>query len=158
VQVPLNYQFQQACIIFLHQRSGYINISNKRKFMNKEKLSQLYSLALVAFIIWFAVSKIRSCNKNSTPKNPIQETTQPIQSSEPIRKEQAVEAPKPKEKPKLCDCQNEYYHKMAYEALGTVSTPHSQEFLDDCFLIYSLEKVTFANCGLTDYDPNFKAQ
>jgi hypothetical protein len=125
--------------------------------MNKEKMSQFYSILLVAFIIWFLVSKIQRCNQGYTPKNPIQETTQPIQSNEPNTTKETSEAPKPKEKPKLCDCQNEYYHKLAYEALGTVETPHSQEFLDDCFLIYSLEKVTFANCGLTDYDPNFKA-
>ena len=126
--------------------------------MNKEKMSQLYSVLLVGFIIWFAASKIKSCNKVDTPKNPAIETAQPNQPGESNASNLNSETAKPKEKPKLCDCQNEYYHKLAYEALGTVSTPHSQEFLDDCFLIYSLEKVTFANCGLTDYDPSFKAK
>ena len=60
------------------------------------------------------------------------------------------------EKPKLCDCQN-YWFKDVEDALNYGKTEPS-DFVKECEKFYTVEELTNANCGLTKYDPNFKAK
>ena len=60
------------------------------------------------------------------------------------------------EKPKLCDCQN-YWWKDVEDAMNFVKTEPS-DFVKECENFYTVEELTNANCGLTKYDPNFKAK
>ena len=59
------------------------------------------------------------------------------------------------EKPKLCDCQN-YWWKDVEDAMNYGRTEPS-DFVKECGKFYTVEELTNANCGLTKYDPNFKA-
>jgi hypothetical protein len=60
------------------------------------------------------------------------------------------------EKPKLCDCQN-YWWKDVEDAMYYGKTEPS-DFVNECGEFYTVEEMTNANCGLTKYDPNFKAK
>ena len=60
------------------------------------------------------------------------------------------------EKPKLCDCQN-FWWKDVEDAMNYGKTEPS-DFVNECGEFYTVEEMTYANCGLTKYDPNFKAK
>jgi hypothetical protein len=60
------------------------------------------------------------------------------------------------DKPKLCDCQN-YWWKDIEDAMYYGKTEPS-DFVNECGKFYTVEEITNANCGLTKYDPNFKAK
>ena len=60
------------------------------------------------------------------------------------------------EKPKLCDCQN-YFWKDIEDAMNYGNTEPS-DFVNGCGEFYTVEEMTYADCGLTKYDPNFKAK
>jgi len=59
-------------------------------------------------------------------------------------------------KPKLCDCQN-YFWKDVEDAMNFGKTEPSA-FSKKCEKYYTVEELINADCGLTKYDPNFKAK
>jgi len=59
-------------------------------------------------------------------------------------------------KPKLCDCQNSFY-KGVRDAMDYGITEPSA-FSKKCEKYYTVEEIIDAECGLTNYDPNFKAK
>jgi hypothetical protein len=60
------------------------------------------------------------------------------------------------EKPKLCDCQN-YFWKDVEDAMN-FGDEEPSDFSKECEKFYTVEEITYAECGFTSYDPNFKAK
>ncbi len=54
-------------------------------------------------------------------------------------------------KPKLCDCQNEFWRLI--EIGGS-----SSGLMDNCEKYYNAEQMIYAKCGLSNYDPNYEAK
>lgn len=60
------------------------------------------------------------------------------------------------QKPELCDCQNEML-RLTEKTMITRKTETSS-FMDKCEKFYSTGQIINAECGLKNYDPNFKAK
>lgn len=60
------------------------------------------------------------------------------------------------QKPELCDCQNEMF-RLTEKTMITRKTETSS-FMDKCEEYYSIGQIINAECGLINYDPDFKAK
>lgn len=59
-------------------------------------------------------------------------------------------------KPKLCDCKNEYLKDVDEAAIQ--GETELSDFSIECEKYYTIEKIIYADCGLNNYDPNYKAK